>query len=416
MSTFRMSEFRSRPAPVTERGPDRPGPAAQADPRESMRVLPSVLALPLTLLTGKPLAGQRPLRLSPTVHLAGAVGSLGTGLTLSTHGTRAGGAALLLLLPGWVVTLHGMRNLRMMIYHQCSHRNLYRRRRLDATLGRLVAALLLVQGFTEYRREHVTEHHAAHHMTLRDPTVQAFLVSLALRPGMTRQQMWRRVLGKLTSPVFHLRFSVSRLHAFVHGSSRGERAAAAVLYAAAGTVATVTGGWALLLTVWVCPLGPLFQVSNTLRLCVKHTFPAPSAAPRRGAEYFGNLTNAVFLGEAVPVPGGRAPRRWAAWLRWTLRMLLIHAPARYLVVTGDTVCHDYHHRHPSSRQWFNYIFARQRDVDAGHPGWPPYREVWGLVPAINAVFDSLSVADPAVYDRAKITTVSGRQLFAAFDD
>src|SRR5206468_7765637 len=91
-------------------------------------------------------------------------------------------------------------------------------------------------------------------------------------------------------------------------------------------------------------------------------------------------------------------RSAAAYARWLFRLLFIHFPARYLILTGDAVCHDYHHRHPRDRDWPNYIFARQADQDAGHPGWPPYEEVWGLVPAINRVLDSIRDADPGIYD------------------
>lgn len=159
------------------------------------------------------------------------------------------------------------------------------------------------------------------------------------------------------------------------------------------------------------PLIPLFQVSNTLRLCVKHTFPPAGTEVRRGREYFAGLTNAIFIGEAAPVGEGAG-----AWLRWTARMLFVHAPARYLVLTGDTVVHDFQHRYPASRQWHDYLFARQRDLDAGHPGWPRYQHVWGLVTAVNRVFDSISRADPAEYDAARIASVSKRELFAAFED
>ena len=55
-------------------------------------------------------------------------------------------------------------------------------------------------------------------------------------------------------------------------------------------------------------------------------------------------------------------------------------------------------------------------MDAGHPGWPEHREVWGLVPAINVVFDSISRADPAEYNRERIGRVSRRDLFSAYDD
>ncbi len=390
-----------------------PGPV---DPRESMRALPRLAQLPLTLLTGKPHIGQRPLRLTPTFHLLAAFANLIIGLAASALLLAGGGFWLCGLVVSWAVTLHGMRNLRMMIYHQCAHRNMYAKRGPDALIGKLCAALLLVQNFGRYSSEHVGDHHALHHMTLRDPTVQAFLISLDLHPGMTRAQMWRRLRGKLVSPRFHVGFAIARLRSFASGSDRTEKIMALSLYGAGIAAAALTGGWLVLLVGWLLPLFPLFQVSNTLRLCVKHTFPDRAVTTRVGKEYFASLTNAIFLGEAVPSAETRGLARIGGWLRWTARMALVHFPARYLVLTGDTVCHDFHHRHPSTRQWANYIFARQRDDEAGHPGWPAYRAAWGLSAAISLVFDSLSAADPDEFDVTRIRSVSKRELFAAFDD
>ncbi|MBC3842193.1 stearoyl-CoA 9-desaturase [Streptacidiphilus sp. 4-A2] len=383
-----------------------------------MRALPGFLQYPLTLFTGKPIAGQKPLSWwTPGFHLATAGLSMLFGVVISCTGLAlAGPWFLLLLLPGWAVTLHGMRNLRMMIYHQCSHRNMYRKQRLDAAIGRATSSLLIIQNFARYSREHVADHHAAHHMTLRDPTVQAFLVSLDLHPGMTRRQMWRRVLGKIASPRFHLTFAVARVRSFWHASDPAEKAISVTLYAVAAAATIATGTWPMLLVAWFVPLFPLFQVSNTLRLCVKHTFPARDLAVRRGKEYFGGLTNAIFIGEAAPSPQLPALRRAAGWGKWAARMLFVHAPSRYLVLTGDTVVHDFHHRYPATPKWSNYIFERQADADNGSPGWPAYRETYGLVSAINLVFDSLSVADPEEYSVTRLRAVSKRELFAAFDD
>jgi fatty acid desaturase len=393
------------------------GHADAIDPRESMRVLPSFLQLPLTLLTGRAFTGQRPLRLSATYHLAGALASMSLGIAVSVAGLRTDGPwLLLLLLPGWAMTLHAMRNLRMMIFHQCSHRNMYARAGLDAFIGRALASVLVVQNYELYSREHVGDHHSVHHMTLRDPTVQAFLVTLGMRPGMTRSQMWRRLAGRLLSPRFHVRFAIARVRSFMHGATTGERLTAIVLYGAIVVLAALTGAWLTVLVVWFVPLVPLFQASNTLRLCVKHTFPGRDAGERRGKAYQASLTNAIFLGEPAPAAGGAAPATVAAWAHWFARMAFVHLPSRYLVLTGDTVCHDYHHRHPVSRRWFDYIFARQEDVDSGHCGWPPYREAWGLVSAITLVFDSLSTADPNEYDVERVGLVSQRELFNAFDD
>jgi fatty acid desaturase len=376
-----------------------------------MRTLPGFLQLRLTLFTGKPIKGQEPPGWTPTYHLASATAAMVAGTAVSVASLVLGAWWLLLLPAGWAVTLHGMRNLRMMIYHQCSHRNMYRRRTADRVIGWCVSSVLVIQNFERYSREHVADHHAAHHMTLRDPTVQAFLISLGLSPRLTRRQMWNKVLGRIFSPLFHLQFLVARIRSFWQASAPAEKAIASVLYGGVTAATAFTGTWQVFLVAWCVPLVPLFQVSNTLRLCVKHTFPAKGTEVRRGREYFAGLTNAIFIGEAAPVGRGAL-----AWCRWTLRMLLVHAPARYLVLTGDTVVHDYHHRYPSSREWHDYLFARQRDLESGHRGWPGYEHEWGLVPAINRVFDSITEADPEEYDAARIASVSKRELFAAFDD
>ncbi|GAA0670659.1 fatty acid desaturase [Streptomyces thermocarboxydovorans] len=393
-----------------------PSAAVASDPRATMAVLPRCFQFPLTILTGKALSGQPSPGWTPTFHLVTATTSLVAGVLLSVLAYALGGPFLLLLVAGWAVTLHGMRNLRMMIYHQCSHRNMYRRRALDRAVGHAVSALLIIQNFQRYSREHVSDHHALDHMTLKDPTVQAFLVGLDLHPGMSRRAMWRRVLGKLVSPRFHLVFAVSRARSFRSQAARTEKAVALTLYGSLALVTGLTGTWQALLVIWFVPLVPLFQISNTLRLCVKHTFPAPGVEDRRSRAYFASLTNAIFLGDPAPAPQLPAWRRMLGWARWTLRLLFVHAPSRYLVLTGDTVVHDFHHRHPRAGDWANYIFARQKDAEHLAPGQPPYHEVWGLVPAISHVFDSLAAADPEEFDISRLRSVSKRELFAAFDD
>ena len=392
---------------------------AQDDVRASMSRLPRPLQLPLTMLTGKPAAGQRRLPLTPTAHVAAALASMLAGLVVSGYALTHGGWTLLLILPGWAMTLHGMRNLRMMVFHQCAHRNMWARSRLDAAVGRMVSGLLIIQNFERYRGEHVADHHARHHMTLRDPTVQAFLVSLELAPGMSRREMWARMLGKLVSPRFHLAFLRARVLSYFHGASPLERTATVVFMASVGGICSlVEGGWTFLLIAWLIPLTVLYQMSNTLRLCVKHTFPLMEFddGRQRGRDHFASLTNAIFIGEAAPTSGRGGLRALGSWIRWFARMLFIHFPSRYLVLTGDTVVHDFHHRRPMTRDWANYIFAREDDARTGHQGWPEYRHVWGLVPAIDTVFASLSAADPNTFNRQRLAEVNHRAVFAAFDD
>lgn len=403
---------------VTVAQPDLIGSPSHDDavnPRESMRVLPAVFQGALTRLTGQPLIGQTPWPATPMRHLVRSLISLVSGIALSVLAVHYGDGWLLMLLPGWMVTLHAMRNIRMMLFHQSAHSNLFRKKKIDGAIGRTISVLLLVEHFAHYKTEHTVDHHSVHHMTMRDPTAKALVVALGLHPGMTRSQMWRRLLGRITSPRFHAHFLAARIRSHFSRASNAERAVYVGFYAVASAAIALTNTWAVVLLAWFVPLTVFFQVATVLRLVVKHVFPAPGG-PRRGKVYFASLSYGIFFGEHVPAHELRGVRRLFAWTRWTGRMLFVHFPARYLVLTGDTVCHDYHHRHPTAKGWSNYLFARQHDIAIGHPGWPPYQEVWSLRSAINLVFDSLAVADPAEYDPRAVEPDGKYELYAAFDD
>ncbi len=385
------------------------------DPRESMRNLPSAFQGMLTLLTGKPLQGQKPWSVTPLHHLTIALLSIAVGVVCSTIAVINGYAWLLFLLPGWMLTLHGIRDLRMKIFHQCAHDNMFGHKGVDAFIGETISTFLLIQDFQSYRYEHVIEHHSVHHMTLKDPTVKTLLITFGFRPGMTREQLQRKLLKGIFSPVFHLRFFIARIISHLLPASSTRKTISIGIWVAIVVLATITHSWIPFLIAWFLPLTLFFQVTNTLRLCVKHVFPQPGER-RQGKAYFASLTYGVFLGERTPEPDLPPLQRSRAWLHWWTRMLFIHFPMRYLVLTADTVCHDYHHRHPRSKNWANYIFARQEDIEAGHPGWPPYREAWGYRDAVNLVFDSLRIADPGEFDVSKIEATTTHELFSAFDD
>ena len=383
------------------------GALRATDPRVSMTVLPRWSQGLLTTLTGRPLDGQeRRFKWTPAFHVAGGLANLVVGLAAGLWLARSSYWWALPL--AWVVMLHGMRNLRMMILHQSSHGNLFRRPGLDKFFGRLVTGMLVVQNYKTYSAEHVEDHHAVRHMTLSDPTVQAMLVGLGLSPKMTTDQMWARLRGRLLSPVFHLRFSWSRLRSFIAGAHWVEILICLLLQGGLLVGGWFTGHLLAVLLAWFLPLTVFYQVSNTLRLCVKHTFPAPGHA-LKGKAHFGSLTNAIFMGETLP--SGFLPR-----VRWVLRTAFVHAPARYLVLTGDTVVHDFHHRNPRTKNWADYIYARHADAARQDTGWPSYTGVWGLHAGIQRVFESLAAADPTEYDAALIARVSDRNIFSAFDD
>jgi len=68
-----------------------------------------------------------------------------------------------------------------------------------------------------------------------------------------------------------------------------------------------------------------------------------------------------------------------------------HFACRWLVLVGDTPCHDYHHDHPQSMDWPNEIELRQRDSDRRmKQGLPARTELWGLFATIDRQFHRLA--------------------------
>lgn len=104
----------------------------------------------------------------------------------------------------------------------------------------------------------------------------------------------------------------------------------------------------------------------------------------------GRLTFGRFVGDPLPYRD-QPPGLWLwSWGRWLTRLLFLHLPIRLCVLPGDLCQHDWHHRHPRG-DWANACYERQRDRDAGCPGWPePYETVWGLYGAIDLVFRGLA--------------------------
>lgn len=399
--------FAAEPYADASTGTRTASPSSTACPRESMRVLPRALQPLLTWMVGKPLPEQTPWRLTPWHHLAAALTPLVIGVTLSGLAVELGQWWLLLLLPGWVLSVHGSRKLRATILHQCAHGNFVRNKRIDSTLGGAIAFLSFSQEYFDYKQEHVVGHHSSKHMSMEDPTVQYLIVRMRARAGMTREQLWRRLVMTLLSPRFHVMTMYRRFASHFRGtSSMRYRVAFAAWLVLQAAVVTMLDAWVLFLVAWVIPLGVLFNLAVALRVASEHVFPPAGMdldeldKAARAARF----TNGIFMGEAVPSPHPSRIVRAGRWARWGFRMLFVHLPWRLMVMEGDGPCHDYHHRYPRSRDWPNYIFARRRDLMGPGGQQNPYTEVWGLFAAIDAVFVSLSHADPSMYDPALLET------------
>jgi fatty acid desaturase len=370
---------------------------APADIRESMRSLPAFLQPGLTWLTGKALPEQKRWRLTAAHHFAASVIPLIAGVAAGATIVYAGGWLLLVLPFSWLLTVHGMRKLVSVILHQCTHGTFASRRWCNNLTGHAIAVLLLAQEYVNYSREHVGDHHSARHMTPDDPTAAFIVVTMRCAPRDTTAAMWRAMCRIILSPGFHVRATVGRFTSHFHSTPRAYRLLASSLSLAEIALITILNAWPLAFVVWIIPLTIGFNAAAVLRLSCKHTFPARDEH-LTGRAALAARTHGIFLGDPAPDPTLPPLHRYRCWLIWWSRLCFVHLPARMFVLVGDGPCHDYHHRFPRSEDWPNYLFARRDDLAAGTPRWPPYTEIWGLHAAIDAVWTSLTQADPAVYD------------------
>lgn len=353
------------------------------NPRETMRGLPRTVQPWLTWLTGKPLQNEKPTGHTPTHHLWTALATLTFGWLLCMASLRYYTVKVVpLWFLGCLLLVSGTRQLQLMIVHQCAHGTISSNRRINIAIGTLLSTLLIIEPFAGYRRRHLHDHHSKNLMTDADPTVRFLIDLVGLRPHMTVRRLWVTMLRSLFSPLFHLRVVSRRLlsqfrDSLLQGVLSG-------LWLAVLAFITYQASIATMAFTWLIPLTVAYNISSCLRLCSEHRWPVAPAGSARDRAWYASLSTGIFVGE--PLPTGTV---WAQVV-WALRMSTIHLATRLFVLVGDTPCHDYHHRYPTSRDWPNYAFAREANRKKAATGWPEYNEVWGLLPAISASFKTMS--------------------------
>lgn len=334
-----------------------------------------------TLLTGKPMAGERPLWtpsgygyffMSLAVFAAGVLISMGL-VCESSY------AALILSLP---VAVLGSRLLVLTVAHQCAHNMLCDNNAANRLAHDVITTLTLTQDYQGYRHDHFVMHHGVRSFGTYDDPVLDFIVRCGFEPGMSKGALWHRLAWTCVSPAFHGRYLRRRLKAnFVDAPPH--RAAMATVWWGGLAVACLmepTFATALLIS-YVLPLTVPYHICAFLELICEHVWVRPIGAVH-GRKRIAGLSWGRFCGEAPPRNG-----RFFSWLGWTARHLFYHLPCRALVLTGDAPQHDFHHVAPSNKRWTVSTFERARLEEEGklRSG-----EVWGLFEAIDFVFVQLS--------------------------
>jgi fatty acid desaturase len=348
--------------------------------------LPAAVQPFITWLTARPAPGEAERSRPAWSYVSEALLWIVVGTALGALALQAGPPlATALLPPALVATTSGLGLFQVVVFHHCSHGTVFARPEHNRNVGRLISALLLFKHFDAYRREHMLHHNARKLLTEEDEFADFVLEMCRLEPGLPKRELWRRVLVNVVlSPAFHLRFLRRRVRASLRSPDTLHNAIGSAVWLGALAAAAITGHLTAFLVLWVLPVTLLLQIATVGRILCEHRFPEPALIAARGREFVCRATSGVFPGAMPPAAPATSLAGLAAWTAWWADMLTVQLLVRVFVLVGDAPCHDFHHRRPATRDWTSYIHARQRDVDAGCPGYPlNYGESWGLFRAID---------------------------------
>jgi hypothetical protein len=391
---------------------DRDQNTASPSVRESLYQLTAHLNQPIhtglqyliTWLTAKPYSGQRPLlKLTPATYLILALMqiALGSLITWFLVSQSVSSWLYLLLYYSYSLTVGGFRILEGTINHQAVHDNLFQDSAMQQILAEILSTVMMTEPFDGYVTNHVKRHHNRKiFATSKDPAYQPVLTE-GFFPGRTLLEYWLQLGKRLLNPVSYISQLKNRIAVNLTAEKSYRRVMAGIWLI---MLALAIYQHPMLLLIWGPPLTIYHRISALLSSLTEHRWgdfdPTVSSKVNYCRKTFGR-----FSGE--PVPNTTPIQSPLKWLFWLSRWLLLHLPIRLGVWVGEMPEHDYHHRYGHSPNWLSGSYARQGDLDAGCPGWPePYTECWGIVAALNEVFESLSQSQPLASDCQQLTKVA----------
>jgi fatty acid desaturase len=369
-------------------------PGERQNPRALMAErLPGMIQPFLTWLTAKPAPGEASCERHATTYVSEALLWIAGGLLVGVLALQAAPALACVLLPLALIAItSGLGLFQVVVFHHCSHGTVFQDPRRNRDVGRLISSLLLFKHFDAYRREHMLHHNARKLLTEEDEFADFVLEMCRLEPELPLAELRRRVVVNVVlSPDFHARFLLRRVRAALRSPDPVANRIGIAAWLGATALCAATGHLAAFLVLWVLPVTVLLQVATVGRILCEHRFPEPALIAARGREFVCRATAGVFPGSMPPALPADTLAGLAAWTAWWLDMLTVQLFARVFVLVGDAPCHDFHHRRPATKNWTDYIHARQEDMDAGCPGFPlNYAETWGLLRAIDENLATLS--------------------------
>lgn len=351
-----------------------------------------------TWLTGKALPNQKPLFvLSKWVHFFVPLFLFFISIAANYYCLSGPPSLKILLVPlFWIFTVAGTRNMVLTIRHECVHNCFSKSPKINKFIGEFVTTILLVRTAKAYQFDHVSMHHNSDILCSKTDPHIIYLESFGLKLGMSKHALWKQLVITLLSSKFYIKSTYERILANVLAKNKIRRFFG-ILYILA-CVFTVCYFRLPLYKVFFAFIFPLFVLSTASSLLETiNEHPSPSEAAASAINDKKQLTAlkcwSVLSGSPLPRPTNIFTKNLLNLGVWFINMLG-HLVVRLTIMPGPLPSHEMHHRHPGQYDWRIAFYEKQKDIDASHPGWPPYREVWGFINSLDMVFDDMSKREP----------------------
>ena len=358
--------------------------------------------------TGKPYAGQQPL-----LNLSGTqlwllssiclIAATAANLTIVSATPNLGYWSLLAIPTSFyltILTTGALRAQHVVFGHYAIHSKIFGSRRLNRIGANIMTAIPIVQNADEYRSDHREAHHIGSIFTTAHDPDADFLLKLGFKPGIKKHEAWWLLIYTMFSPSFHTVLIWKRLKSALFMSTWLHKAILCVWLTCLIYTSSHNPWWVFAIAV-LLSLIPLYHISALLQLLSEHrwlvTHEGPGTIENGSLEQkrkaYAERCIGRFSGDSYPSDEISGIQLIVEWIGWGLRLALIHAPVRWGGWVGDLPAHDWHHVVNDFTNWPNAIFERQRLIDKEDKYKLAEREAWGILAALDWVFEGLEKAE-----------------------
>ena len=367
--------------------------------RESYLCFPNYIQNFLTWLTGKAIKGQSPLFIcNKWVHFFVPFSLFLGGISANFYLLPKFASHEWVLYPMfWIITVAGIRNMVLTIRHECVHNNFVVNPKVNKILGEFVTIILLIRTAKAYQHDHVSLHHNSDILcTSQDPHV-IYLSKYGLKFGVSKKALWIRLICILLSPSFYIESTYGRIKANILAQNTIRRLSALLYITMWGLILTFSSiSFYQFVLAYAFPVFILSEASAFIETISEHPIPQEEISSRTLKErrlMQAKKSWSILSGSALPAHSRIIWVNIYRKIAWFIKMTG-HLLVRLTILPGPLPSHELHHRKPGQYDWRIAFYERQKDIEANHPGYPPYTEVWGLINALDRVFDGMSKRKP----------------------